>query len=156
MRWASLQRWFEGTGVPITPTDDAGRSNPYPMFRLVARDANGTQLAATSVVVPVSSEMDCRACHASGTHPSAMPDGGWQNDPNDKRDFRLNILRPHDQHHSTSLYNSQPVLCAQCHASEALPGTGVEGVPPLTQAMHARRRTATTTCNRSPSRGTSA
>ena len=150
--------WFEGTGIPITPTDDAGRTNFYPMMRLVARDAGGQLLAETHIVLPVSGEMDCRACHASGAGPAAEPASGWVNDPNGKRDFRLNILKLHDQLHlgdprytdalaangwpATGLYdavtaNGASILCAKCHLSEALPGTGIETIPPLTQAMHA-------------------
>jgi len=30
----------------------------------------------------------------------------------------------------------RPVLCAVCHASNALPGTGIDGIPPLTAAVH--------------------
>ena len=140
--------WFEGTGIPLTPVDDAGRTNPYPLFRLVARDAMGNLLAETHVVAPVSSEMDCRKCHSSGSGPAAEPAVGWVNDPSDKRDYRLNILLLHDQFNGTSLYqqvtqDNHPVLCAGCHLSEALPGTGVEGIPPLTAAMHARHAQVT-------------
>ena len=29
--------WFRAEGIPITPYDDAGRKNPYPLMRLVRR-----------------------------------------------------------------------------------------------------------------------
>ncbi|HWS26010.1 MAG TPA: hypothetical protein VN259_05475, partial [Xanthomonadales bacterium] len=139
------RQWFGAEGVPITPYDDAGRKNPYPLMRLVVRDALGSQLAATSVVLPVSDEMDCSKCHASATVAAAQPAAGWVNDPNPARDFRLNILRLHDDREGgTSVYTSAlnqlglnpaglypsvqtsglPVLCAACHGSNALPGTG--------------------------------
>ena len=156
MAWMSAFNEFEATGVPVAPVDDAGRSNPYPMMRLTARDNAGTKLAQTDIVVPVSGEMDCRACHASTAGPAARPQGGWVNDPSDKRDFRLNILRLHDEkqtsnanyagalaanHYSANgLYatatGGTAVLCASCHASEALGTGGYPGVPPLTRSMH--------------------
>ena len=33
--------------------------------------------------------------------------------------------------------NGTPILCAACHSSNALPGTGVTGVKPFTTAIHA-------------------
>ena len=50
---------FQALGVPITPIDDHGRTNSYPMFKLVARDAANNVLAQTSIVLPVSSELNC-------------------------------------------------------------------------------------------------
>ena len=111
------------------------------MMRLVAKNSVGTVLAKTDVVLPVSGEMDCRACHGSGSGPAAMPAGGWVNHPIAKRDYRLNILRLHDEQHlaegvyqaalaangfrSDGLFNTVttagvPILCAKCHSSEAL------------------------------------
>jgi len=58
---------FGAEGIPITPYDDALAKNPYPMMRVVVRDAGGTLLTSTNVVLPVSDEMDCRTCHGSGT-----------------------------------------------------------------------------------------
>ena len=89
---------FEALGVPITPIDDRGLTNTYPMFRLVARDAANNVLAQTDVVLPVSTELNCSTCHASGIgQPAAMPSPSWVYDPNPKRDFRLNALKLHDQ-----------------------------------------------------------
>ena len=55
--------WFHADGIPITPYDDAGLKNPYPMLRLTARDTAGNALASTDIVAPVSDEMTCRSCH---------------------------------------------------------------------------------------------
>lgn len=156
---ATVVNWFRAEGIPITPTDDAGRKNPYPMMRLIARSAGGTPIATNDIVLPVSDEMDCRACHASGTAPTAAPVIGWVWSSNPERDYRLNILRLHDQQQfagHAGLYESalaargfnrqglyrnvvadgKPVLCATCHASEAL-GTGSYGtIPPLTASVH--------------------
>ncbi len=158
--WDSPNDFFEATGIPIAPTDDQGRKNYYPMLRLKAYDATNTLRAQADVVVPVSDEMDCRNCHASNARRNdAKPFGGWVNDPSAERDFRLNILKKHDDtllgttlyqqalaaksYRADGLYKTvaiagKPILCAACHASEALPGSGYTGVSPLTQAMHSR------------------
>jgi len=151
--------WFIAEGIPITPYDDAGRKNYYPMMKVTAKDAAGSVLASTKIVLPVSDEMDCSSCHSSSSGPAARPPSGWVNDSDPQRDFRLNILRRHDRrlgdptyqaalaargYLSAGLYatatapsGAKPTLCAHCHLSEALPGTGYGGIPPLTASMHA-------------------
>jgi hypothetical protein len=158
MHFDTAPPWYSAVGIPITPYDDAGHKNAYPMMRLTARDVVGTALASTDVVLPVSDEMDCRACHASSSGAAAKPKAGWVNLADPQRDYRLNILRLHDELQLTNgsysaalntlslnpagLYASavddhHPMLCASCHASNALPGTGIAGITPLTEAMHA-------------------
>ena len=63
--------WFAADGIPMTPVDDAGRANAYPLAR-VAAVTKGTSprtaanvLAAVDVVLPVASEADCQTCHAA-------------------------------------------------------------------------------------------
>ncbi len=151
--------WFIADGIPLTPYADGGEKNFYPMMRLVARDGSGTVLASTDIVLPVSDEMTCVACHASNSVAAVQPAAGWVEDADPERDYRLNILRLHDDLESwrpsfkgalaTAGYNAKElyasvvedgkaVLCASCHASEALPGSGIDGIPPLTQAVHHR------------------
>ena len=147
---------FHAEGIPITPYDDAMHKRTYPLMKLVARDSAGNVLATTTPVLPVSDEMDCAACHASGSADDAIPDeGGSSTEPDP--DYRLNILRLHDDHFLgnkifkaalvTAGYSSNgledtvrsmntPILCARCHASNALPGTGMPGVSPLTTSVH--------------------
>lgn len=147
---------FMAEGIPITPYDDTGAKNYYPMMRLVARDGGGQLLASTDIVLPVSDEMDCRVCHASGAVPDTEPAAGWVWDCDSNRDYKLNILRGHDEVNAGARYQEllaeagydagglyatvtqkgQPVLCARCHTSNALPGTGIEGVMSLTRVMH--------------------
>jgi hypothetical protein len=157
---STLVNWFRAEGIPISPYDDAGRKNPYPMMRLIARNASNQPIATNDVVLPVSDEMDCRACHGSGTQPAAEPAAGWVWDGLPERDFRLNILRLHDEREFAAqgpLYSSalaarkfnpaglyrgvlvdnQPVLCAACHASEALGAPSYGTIPPLTASVHA-------------------
>ncbi len=161
---ASKVNWFRAEGIPISPYDDAGRKNYYPLMRLIARNGGGTAIATNEIVLPVSDEMDCRACHASGSQASAKPAAGWVWSGIAERDFRLNILRLHDEHqfaNHAGLYqaalaargfnpqglyrgvvaDAKPVLCATCHASEAL-GTGsYSNIPPLTASIHAKHAT---------------
>jgi hypothetical protein len=54
---------FTAEGIPITPVDDQGRKNAYPLMRVEARDLQGRVLAYNDVVVPVASEADCQSCH---------------------------------------------------------------------------------------------
>jgi len=151
--------WFRAEGIPLSPYDDAHHKNPYPLMRLIARDAANQPLTTNDIVLPVSDEMDCRACHASGTQAAARPSAGWLWDGLPERDFRLNILRLHDEHqfaqHATlyqaalaargfnpqGLYrgvvaDGKPVLCAACHASEALGAPSYGTIPPLTASVH--------------------
>ena len=149
--------WLVAYGVPITPYDDAGKPNSYSLLRATVKTPAGVALTNIDAVVPVSDEMDCKACHLSGSGPAAMPAGGWVFDPNPGRDYRLNILLMHDQRFATNalfltavaargfdpagLYataanDHHAVLCAACHVSNALPGTGYDGVPALTRSIH--------------------
>jgi hypothetical protein len=161
---ATPVNWFRAEGIPITPYDDAGLRNPYPLMRLIARNGSNLPIATNDVVLPVSDEMDCRACHGSGAQAATKPAAGWVWSPNPERDYRLNILRLHDErqfadHHDLytaalaargfnpqGLYrgvvvHAKPVLCASCHASEAL-GTGsYSNIPPLTASVHSRHAT---------------
>jgi hypothetical protein len=159
--------WYEATALPITPYDDNGVKNSYPTVKVVAKDATGKVLASTTTVLPVSDEMNCAACHAS--RPStetnkarlaAKPVAGWVNDTNIEIDWKKNILRLHDQMQAgnakyaaaliskgmpNGLYLSAlagtPTLCATCHISNALPGTGVTGISAMTSALHTMHST---------------
>ena len=156
--------WWHAEGIPITPYDDAGNKNPYPLMRMIAWNSMNQPIATNDVVLPVSDEMDCRVCHASGTQGAAKPAAGWIWDGLPERDYRLNILRLHDEHQfsqhgavyagalAANNYNpaglyrrvtadGKPVLCALCHASEALQTAGYPGVPPLTTSVHSRHAT---------------
>ncbi len=106
------------TGIPITPTEDTGRENPYPLATIrVVR--NGSEVARTQAVVPVSTELSCDLCH-NAVGISVATD----------------ILRRHDTLHGTGLETMKPVLCASCHSSNALGTPGVPGVASLSSSMH--------------------
>lgn len=153
---ATTSAWT-GEGIPLTPQDDAGHKNPYPLFHVAAHAANGSLLAATNVVLPVSDEVSCKTCHASNSGLNARPLKGWVNDPDPERDYRLNVIRLHDDRqggnpdyagqlvtagydpsglYATVTQLDKPIVCATCHASKPLGTVGVAGVAPLTTAMH--------------------
>lgn len=154
---------FTAKGIPLTPYDNSGSKNYYPLMHITARNSAGTVVASTNIVLPVSDEMDCRACHASGSQAAAMPPTGWVNNSNPEKDFRLNVLLLHDEvqpnpaayqqylaqaGYGSGLYVSAmkgtPVLCARCHVSNALAPYGVPGIagiPPLTMSVHSNHAT---------------
>jgi uncharacterized protein (TIGR03437 family) len=156
MKFDSSLNWFTADGIPLTPYDDAGNKNYYPLMRLTARDAQGNVLATTDIVLPISDEMDCSSCHSSGARADTQPSAGWANDAVPQRDYKLNILRLHDDKqlgsdaYATALAGAgystaglattagagTPILCAACHASNALGTRGQPGTPPLTQSIH--------------------
>jgi hypothetical protein len=109
---------YVATGVPITPVDDDGKENPYPLALITAR-VGGTVVAQTQTVVPVSWEMSCNLCHTTPGESVAT-----------------SILKSHDRLHNTSLIDAQPVLCAACHSDNALGAPGQPGVSSLSSAMH--------------------
>jgi len=150
--------WWEASGIPVTPYDDSGTKNYYPMVKVVARDMSGNVLASTNVVLPVSDEMSCKSCHASTSgYTAAQPVTGWVNDTTDaEKDWKKNILRLHDEKFPNSIavagmsarYTGgtllatvaagQPVLCATCHKSNALGTAQVGSIPPLTTSIHSK------------------
>ncbi len=133
---SSKVNWYEAVGVSATAFDDAGRENPYPLFRVQAKDAGGTVLASVDTVAPISGEANCQGCHG------APVDGGngaatrnmtnlatTLDDPklgqvplvvSKEYASDINILRLHDQKHGTFLENSTPVVCQTCHYTPAL------------------------------------
>lgn len=114
----TANRDWEVTGIPITPIDDAGREDAYPLVTIRARTGS-TVLATTQAVVPVSWEIGCNLCH---------------NEPNVS--VGTQVLRAHDRLHGTTLEQQQPVNCSSCHADPALGAPGVPGVSSFSSAMH--------------------
>ena len=164
MGYESNWMWYVAYGIPIMAYDDVGKPNQYPMMRLTAKTNGGPGLATADIVLPVSDEMDCRKCHLSNTFTNpadprvaAKPAAGWFFTPHPGTDYRLNILRLHDEEQAgkpeytsalaakgfrtsglfdTVTLDNHPILCAACHLSEALPNSGFGGIPPLTEAVH--------------------
>jgi hypothetical protein len=127
---------FVADGIPLTEFSDSAPNtpNPFQMAEVVAKDAStGNELARLSVVAPVSTEMHCDTCHK---------DGGVGGIGTGK--VETNILTLHDRRlsnqypsgHTGLLMDNRPVLCAECHSSNALGAPGVSGVPSLSNSMH--------------------
>lgn len=156
MSYNATEKFWEAVGVPTLGVDDAGKFNPYPMAKLVAKDSAGTVLATAKIVLSVSDEMSCKTCHASGSDPNAQPAGGWVNNPDLAKDVKLNILKKHDDRWNISPYLGQlknngylyqaslyqtavggtPVLCAACHSDNALGAPGLAGIGSESSDMH--------------------
>ena len=135
---------FAAFGIPITPIDDAGRTNTYPLVRLRARlKSTGAEVARLDIVVPVAQETDCSTCHRTGSTAASRAGVTWSADADLERQTKLNVLLLHDHVVGTSLMTQQPVLCASCHYSKALDlgGTGPTGAqvgrPTFSAGMHA-------------------
>lgn len=157
---ASGGKW-EASGIPIVNRDDNNATNYYPMVRVVAKNTAGTTLATADVVLPVSDEMDCEKCHASTvSSTAAKPIAGWENSVDTLKDYKLNILKLHDEKHpinaadlsavkakgytnyQASLYATAkagtPILCASCHSSNALATTNIGNAKALTTSLHSK------------------
>lgn len=96
---------FSARGIPVTPWPDADLviEHPYQQALLIARDAGGIELARSTPVIPVSTELNCTG---SGCHTGEDQ-----------------ILGSHE---AVSGFDptARPILCARCHASPALGTTG--------------------------------
>lgn len=149
--------FWKADGIPTVPYDDAGLANYYPMVKVVARDFKGNILAFSKTVLPVSDELACSTCHSSGS--DAQESSGSVYDPDPNKDWKRNILLLHDYkntdpahaelyaaaltqngYKSTGLLatsdSGTPILCANCHASNALGKKGVDGIKQLTTSIH--------------------
>lgn len=123
---------FVAEGIPVTEFSDSAPTTPQPyqLATVVVKDAaTGAVLANQKVVTPVSSEMRCDKCHSDNGE--AAP-----NNPTGK--VETNILQLHDEEEKTNLMGSRPVLCANCHGSNALGAPGVAGIKNLSNAMHSK------------------
>ena len=95
--------------------------------------ATNQVLTQATTVSPVSTEMRCDYCHADGMQEEIATGS-----------VELNILTLHDEEnqdeyppgHTGALTGRAPILCAECHASNALGAPGAPGVPNLSKAMH--------------------
>jgi hypothetical protein len=133
---------FVAQGIPLTEFRDSDyaanpsdpQPYPYQLATITVWDAqSGAKLAETTSVAPVSTEMHCDHCHSDGQR-EGIATGVVEK----------NMLVLHDQEnmdeyppgHSGALAARAPVLCAECHASNALSLPGAPGVPNLSRAMH--------------------
>lgn len=129
---------FVADGIPLTEFSDSAptTADPYQVATVrVVDPATGAELARVNPVAPVSTELHCDNCHY---------DGGVGGISTGK--VETNILTLHDLEnwedyppgHKTPLMLRRPILCAECHASNALGLPGVPGIPNLSRAIHAK------------------
>jgi hypothetical protein len=114
-------------GIPVTPYQDKNliTPDPYQLTLIQAYDANNLVVATTQSVIPVSNEINCVS---SGCHTSEM-----------------DILSRHDQMPGFNK-NIRPILCASCHADNALGMPGKKEVPSFSQAIHEKHGELTNDC----------
>jgi hypothetical protein len=133
--------YFEAIGIPLTEYRDSNPVSRYPYQVAtvsVHQIGTGALLAQQKVVAPVSTEMRCDECHKNG--------GVAQEGVPPQATVEQNILALHDREnqssypagHTGALMNRRPVLCAECHSSNALGAGGVAGLPSLSRAMHSK------------------
>ena len=119
--------YFLVTGIPITPFVDADlvHEDPFQLGLLKLYDASEQLLASTQPVVPVSNEINCVG---SGCHSSEQ-----------------GIL---NMHGPEAGFNpaATPILCANCHASNALGMAGNPELPSLSEAIHTKHSEYTDDC----------
>ncbi|OGO31707.1 MAG: hypothetical protein A2Z16_10230 [Chloroflexi bacterium RBG_16_54_18] len=121
---------FIAEGIPLTEFRDSAPSMAYPyqLATIVVQDSVSSQeLTRAVVVAPVSTEMHCDTCH---------DDYGEASEDIATGRVETNILTLHDLENGTTLMSDRPVLCANCHATNALGTPGIPGVPNLSRAMH--------------------
>jgi hypothetical protein len=118
---------FHAEGIPITPYADADLVNedPYQLAQVRLLNNTGTEIASTQPVIPISNEINCVS---SGCHSGEM-----------------DILNQHEREEGFDPAN-RPILCASCHASNALGTTGKGEAPPLSQAVHQKHGSITNDC----------
>jgi hypothetical protein len=124
---ADSNNFFHAQGIPLTPYPDNNLTtpDPYQLTMIEARNPSNQLIASTQSVIPVSNEINCVS---SGCHPNEM-----------------DIL---NEHESVSGFNiaNKPILCATCHADNALGMPGQSGVPPFSQAIHQKHGSETNDC----------
>lgn len=118
----STGNYFLVEGVPVTPYQDTNLTteDPYQQAVIKVYDTNTNELLATTTqVIPVSNEIGClkSGCHST----------------------EAQILNNHGEGISAA---SAPVLCAKCHASNAVGTTGNSEARPFSYRIHSRHANA--------------
>ncbi len=118
---------FYVDGIPITPYQDNNlvTESPFQLALVELRDNSNTLLFSTQPVIPVSNEM---SCVSSGCHSSEQ-----------------DILDEHDNEGGFDP-NNTPILCATCHADNALGMPGQPGIESFSFVMHDKHKDKTNDC----------
>lgn len=118
---------FYVDGIPITPYQDNNlvSESPFQLAQVELRDNSNSLLYISRPVIPVSNEM---SCVSSGCHSSEQ-----------------DILDEHDDEGGFNPDNT-PVLCASCHADNALGMPGQPGIKSFSFVMHDKHKDKTNNC----------
>jgi cbb3-type cytochrome c oxidase subunit III len=124
---------FVAHHIPVVPYMDNGNYNPYPLFKITAKNKEtGEKLMSTIAVAPTSTEMGCRNCHQG--------DWRWDNTSGIADLTAKNILAVHDRMNKTNLLEEaeagNPKLCQSCHADPAIGAEGKHDVLNFSTAIH--------------------
>lgn len=118
---------FAADGIPVTPYQDSDltHENPFQLALVELRDNSNNLIKSTQPVIPVSNEISCvsSGCHSSETA----------------------ILNAHEDEGGFNP-NNTPILCANCHADNALGTPGHSGVPSFSLAIHDKHKNKTSDC----------
>jgi hypothetical protein len=115
---------FTAAYVPVTPIDDDGAKNYFPLYRIDAVDKETQQILASTVIpVPMAEPMNCERCHATGgvaaNALTSQRHNGlvWSDNPNLANNAKENIAILHGSATGLNITARQPYLCAECHYS---------------------------------------
>ncbi len=133
---------FVAEGIPLTEYRDQDAVNlyPYPFQKAVitVRGSGKFNVAQSTVVAPVSTEMSCNNCHSDDgdatTRYPILPTGKVETNILSLHDYLNNGSYPSG--HEGPLMGRRPILCAECHSSNALNAPGSPNISSLSNAMH--------------------
>lgn len=136
-------REFTAPWLPVTPLDDNGVINHFPMFRITAVDkTNGAIVGSTDIVLPVAQPMNCTQCHATDEMAADTATNerfhgllNWSRDPDRERQAKENIVTLHEALNGSLVASRLPLMCAECHYS---PVADPDGLGPV--SLHQTRR----------------
>lgn len=118
---------FLKEGIPITPFTDDNllEEDPFQLALFEVYNNDSELLTTTQNVIPVSNEIGCvsTACHSSET----------------------SILYMHEEEDGFDPTDT-PILCAECHSSNALGTEGHPGVPSFSYVIHDEHSEETNDC----------
>jgi hypothetical protein len=133
---------FVAPWVPVTPIDDAGFKNYFPLMRIDAVDrAQRKVLASSGTVLPMAEPMNCALCHATdavaANAETSQRYGNleWSQTPDIANQAKENVIKVHEALNGALLASRTPVMCAECHYS---PVADPDGRGPL--GLHQTRR----------------
>lgn len=128
----------------------------YSPFKIEINDLSGKNPRIDNFVTLFESdETNCMSCHKSNGFENAKPKLGWSNIGDTSLEYKLNILRLHDEkygektsqyiHLKLPTYNplgleataqSKVINCTDCHHIMAIAGSGAKTIKPLTSGLH--------------------